>query len=58
MTKWWGGEVEAFEETLFLGLRMNEGVEVAELRRAFPAELWKASEEAVRELAAEGLMQA
>jgi oxygen-independent coproporphyrinogen-3 oxidase len=50
------GEREAFEETIFLGLRMNEGVSVAALREAFPRELVGACEEAARELIAEGLM--
>jgi oxygen-independent coproporphyrinogen-3 oxidase len=50
------GEREAFEETIFLGLRMNEGISVAALRKAFPRELVASREEAARELIAEGLM--
>ncbi len=50
------GTAEAFEETIFLGLRMNEGVSVAELRSAFPREVVASCEEAARELAADGLM--
>jgi oxygen-independent coproporphyrinogen-3 oxidase len=50
------GEREAFEETIFLGLRMNEGVCVAALREAFPRELVATCEEAARELITEGLM--
>lgn len=50
------GEREAFEETIFLGLRMNEGVSVADLREAFPRELVATCAEAARELIAEGLM--
>jgi len=49
-------EREAFEETIFLGLRMNEGVSVAALREAFPRDLVASCEEAARELIAEGLM--
>ena len=46
------GEREAFEESLFLGLRMCEGVAVSELKPEFVAEC----EDAVMELAREGLM--
>ncbi|QMV20194.1 radical SAM family heme chaperone HemW [Granulicella sp. 5B5] len=47
---------EAFEETIFLGLRMSEGVPIAGLREAFPRELVASCEEAARGLVAEGLM--
>ncbi|MBS1823245.1 MAG: radical SAM family heme chaperone HemW [Acidobacteria bacterium] len=33
------GREEAFEESLFLGLRLNEGVDLSELRRQFGADL-------------------
>ncbi len=47
---------EAFEETIFLGLRMNEGLSLAQLRQQFPAELIAPAEDAARELIREGLM--
>jgi oxygen-independent coproporphyrinogen-3 oxidase len=47
---------EAFEETIFLGLRMNEGVSLAKLRLEFPVELVAPAETAARELIREGLM--
>jgi oxygen-independent coproporphyrinogen-3 oxidase len=46
------GEREAFEESVFLGLRMCEGLDVSRLRREFVVEC----EDAVRELEREGLM--
>jgi oxygen-independent coproporphyrinogen-3 oxidase len=46
------GEREALEESVFLGLRMCEGVSVSELRREFAVDC----EDAVRDLVAEGLM--
>ena len=48
---------EAFEESIFLGLRMIDGVDVAELRARYSRSLVNACEETVRELANEGLMQ-
>jgi oxygen-independent coproporphyrinogen-3 oxidase len=50
------GEREAFEETIFLGLRTSDGVVVAALRESFPRVLVASCEEAARELIAEGLM--
>ena len=50
------GERESFEETIFLGLRMNEGIAASELRERFASELVVPCAEAVRELVAEGLM--
>lgn len=50
------GETEAFEETIFLGLRMSEGVSVAVLRERFPRELVASCEVAARGLVAEGMM--
>jgi oxygen-independent coproporphyrinogen-3 oxidase len=50
------GEREAFEEAVFLGLRMNEGVAGEALRAEFPAAWVGALEESARELAREGLM--
>jgi oxygen-independent coproporphyrinogen-3 oxidase len=46
----------AFEETVFLGLRMIEGIEVAALRAVYPTEMVNSCEASVRELAVEGLM--
>ncbi len=50
------GEREALEESLFLGLRMNDGVSAKALHECFPRELVASCEEAARELIAEGLM--
>ena len=50
------GPVEAFEETLFLGLRMNAGLAVEVLRNAAPRGLFAAVEEAARELIRDGFM--
>ncbi|MEO7029502.1 MAG: coproporphyrinogen III oxidase family protein, partial [Acidobacteriaceae bacterium] len=58
----WGGKVvrmgmdEAFEESLFLGLRMNDGVPVVELETQFGHERVDGCGEAVRELVEGGLM--
>ena len=41
---------------LFLGLRMNAGLSIAELRDAAPRGLFAAVEEAARELIRDGLM--
>ncbi len=51
------GRTAAFEERLFLGLRMTEGVEVAELQREFGAVLVDGAMEAVWEMAEAGLME-
>jgi oxygen-independent coproporphyrinogen-3 oxidase len=50
------GEREAFEETVFLGLRMNEGMDLDRLRSEFPREFTQPCEDAAQELLAEGLM--
>ena len=47
---------EAFEETIFLGLRMNEGVSISHLRRQFPGEFLAAMEAAANQLIRDGLM--
>jgi oxygen-independent coproporphyrinogen-3 oxidase len=47
---------EAFEETLFLGLRMNEGLSTAYLRQEFPVEFIASIEVVVGELIRGGLM--
>ncbi len=47
---------EAFEETLFLGLRLNEGVSISQLRRDFPSEFVVPAEDAAQELIRDGLM--
>ena len=46
----------AFEEALFLGLRMNEGVDLGELRREFGSVLVEGAMAAVRETSAAGLL--
>jgi len=50
------GEREAFEESVFLGLRLNEGVAVGALRQRFARTWVEDCEARVRELAREGLM--
>jgi oxygen-independent coproporphyrinogen-3 oxidase len=50
------GQREAFEEAVFLGLRMNEGVAGEALLAEFQSEWVGALEESARELAREGLM--
>jgi oxygen-independent coproporphyrinogen-3 oxidase len=50
------GEKEAFEECVFLGLRLNEGLDVSALRERFAGEWVHECEERVLELAREGLM--
>jgi oxygen-independent coproporphyrinogen-3 oxidase len=50
------GEREAFEESIFLGLRLNEGVDVGALRERFARAWVEDCETRVRELARTGLM--
>lgn len=50
------GEREAFEETVFLGLRLNEGLSFATLQERFPFGWVRDCEERVTRLAAERLM--
>jgi oxygen-independent coproporphyrinogen-3 oxidase len=50
------GEREAFEESVFLGLRLNEGLSVADLRARFSDAWTRDCEERVGNLAREGLM--
>ncbi len=52
------GRPEAFEESIFLGLRMTEGVNLWQLRRDFPANLVQPAEEAAAELVQDGLLLA
>ena len=47
---------EAFEESIFLGLRMNEGISVASLGERFPLPWVRECEQRVVRLAREGLM--
>jgi oxygen-independent coproporphyrinogen-3 oxidase len=47
---------EAFEETIFLGLRMNEGLSVSQLKHKFPTYLVAPAEDAANELIREGIM--
>jgi len=49
-------EREAFEESVFLGLRLNEGLSVAPLRNRFSSAWIRDCEERVEFLAREGLM--
>jgi len=49
-------EHEAFEETIFLGLRMNEGVSPSQLRQQFSRQLVAPTEDAANELIRDGLM--
>jgi oxygen-independent coproporphyrinogen III oxidase len=50
------GPIEAFEETLFLGLRMNAGLSIDSLRDTTPRGLFTSVAEAVHELIRDGLM--
>jgi oxygen-independent coproporphyrinogen-3 oxidase len=50
------GEREAFEESVFLGLRLNEGLSVDRLRERFSSTWVRGCEERVGHLAREGLM--
>jgi len=60
----WGGDVvrvgmdEAFEESVFLGLRLNEGLGVGALRERFGSVRVDACEEAVAEVVEGGMMEA
>lgn len=49
-------EREAFEETIFLGLRMNEGLNPSQLRQRFPSQLTAPTVDAADELIRDGLM--
>jgi oxygen-independent coproporphyrinogen III oxidase len=49
-------EREAFEETIFLGLRMNEGISLLQLRQEFSSELFAPTEDVASELIRDGLM--
>jgi oxygen-independent coproporphyrinogen-3 oxidase len=49
-------EREAFEESVFLGLRLNEGLSVTRLRERFSSACIRDCEERVKFLAREGLM--
>jgi oxygen-independent coproporphyrinogen-3 oxidase len=49
-------ERAAFEETIFLGLRMNEGISVSRLREKFPDEVFVSTQSAAEELIHDGLM--
>ncbi|HWB32132.1 MAG TPA: radical SAM family heme chaperone HemW [Acidobacteriaceae bacterium] len=54
--EWVGGE-QAFEETMFLGLRMNEGVDLAGLRKEFGDPLVAGAMAAVEEMEEAGLVE-
>ncbi|HEX5284761.1 MAG TPA: radical SAM family heme chaperone HemW [Bryocella sp.] len=47
---------DEFEESIFLGLRLNDGVLIENLRDRFPIDWVRECEERARELAGEGLM--
>jgi oxygen-independent coproporphyrinogen-3 oxidase len=49
-------EREAFEEAIFLGLRMNEGINPSQLRQQFPHQFIASAEVAASELIHDGLM--
>lgn len=51
-------EREAFEESVFLGLRLNEGISVAQLSERFPADWIDECNQRVRQLAGEEMMSA
>lgn len=53
----WIGREQAFEETMFLGLRMNEGIDLDALRAEFGSELLVAAMGAVGEIAEAGLIE-
>lgn len=48
---------EKLEERLFLGLRMNEGIEWSQLHNAYPEECLQTCEKALRDPGLEGLVQ-
>jgi oxygen-independent coproporphyrinogen-3 oxidase len=50
------GEREAFEESVFLGLRLSEGLSVDGLHERFPPGWVRGCQERVEHLAREGLM--
>ncbi|MGC9197304.1 MAG: coproporphyrinogen-III oxidase family protein [Acidobacteriaceae bacterium] len=50
------GRCEAFEESVFLGLRMNQGISPAQLGKDFSADMLASAEYAAGELMREGLM--
>jgi oxygen-independent coproporphyrinogen-3 oxidase len=50
------GKEQAFEEAMFLGLRMNEGVDLAELRAEFGDGLMRGAVEALGDVVEAGLV--
>lgn len=46
----------AFEEAIFLGLRMSQGIETSQLKRQFPSEFVAPVQVAVKDLVHDGLM--
>ena len=50
------GQREAFEESVFLGLRLNDGLAVDSLRERFPSPWVQSCEERIGQLVNEGLM--
>ena len=53
----WIGRQQAFEEAMFLGLRMNEGVDMDVLRAEFGSELVMVATGAVEEIEEAGLLE-
>jgi oxygen-independent coproporphyrinogen-3 oxidase len=51
------GKEQAFEETLFLGLRMNDGVDLNALRAGFSEDLLRGALEALEDIEAAGLIE-
>jgi putative oxygen-independent coproporphyrinogen III oxidase len=51
------GRAQAFEESLFLGLRMNEGVDFGKLRQEFGAELLREAAPALSDVEDAGLIE-
>ena len=51
------GHTEAFEESLFLGLRLNEGVSIESLRQQFGEPMLRDVMESLREVHAAGLIE-
>jgi len=50
-------ERDAFEESVFLGLRLNEGLSVTDLRERFPTAWVRSCEDRVEQLVRDGFMQ-
>jgi oxygen-independent coproporphyrinogen-3 oxidase len=51
------GNIEAFEESLFLGLRLNEGVSLNALREQFGEKMLRDAMESLRDVQDAGLLE-